>query len=328
MSALAREHTSRARRESRRSRIATPRPVGRQGGGAFERHAFELLATADDFLSGITSLVALIRSTWGATGVEWWSLADDGGLVLIASAGEPIGERTAVPVDRAGTFMIYAETRNRRVNAALGSLASILRRRLAEERLATAAARLAQRNQALDDYAGLVAHELKGMLALATLDPDPTAAVERAAELVDALLEAARVGCTTADPAPVQQSVDEALRDVGAGHVTVLSQLPDELPVAPRLLRVVFRNLIANAVAAGARHIRLSAAPSDGLWEVAVDDYGAGVEAGTTGAYAGGSGIGFSLTKRMVERCGGRLELGPSPGGGARATLRLGAVAA
>jgi signal transduction histidine kinase len=68
----------------------------------------------------------------------------------------------------------------------------VLRRRWTEERLAQQAARLARGNQALGDFAALVAHDLKTPLELARLQDDPSVGVERALELVDVLLEAAQ----------------------------------------------------------------------------------------------------------------------------------------
>jgi signal transduction histidine kinase len=71
-------------------------------------------------------------------------------------------------------------------------LAPVLRRRWTEERLAQQAVRLARGNQALGDFAALVAHELKTPLELARLQDDLSVGVERALELVDVLLEAAQ----------------------------------------------------------------------------------------------------------------------------------------
>jgi hypothetical protein len=67
----------------------------------------------------------------------------------------------------------------------------VLRRRWTEERLAQQAVRLARGNQALGDFAALVAH-VKTPLELVRLQDDPSVGVERALELVDVLLEAAQ----------------------------------------------------------------------------------------------------------------------------------------
>jgi signal transduction histidine kinase len=57
-----------------------------------------------------------------------------------------------------------------------------------------------------------------------------------------------------------------------------------------------------------------------------VDDDGVGLE--DVAGYAGGSGIGLSLSRRIASRFGGVLELAPRSTGGTRATLAFaGAVA-
>jgi signal transduction histidine kinase len=43
-------------------------------------------------------------------------------------------------------------------------------------------------------------------------------------------------------------------------------------------LRILLRNLLANAVAAGARHIHVGAVTSPGSWRLTVDDDGVGVD--------------------------------------------------
>src|SRR5262249_4270376 len=58
--------------------------------------------------------------------------------------------------------------------------------------MAEAAMRLARRNEALEDFAGLVAHELKNPLGAALLADDPRRWIVAALDLVDALLEAVR----------------------------------------------------------------------------------------------------------------------------------------
>ena len=84
---------------------------------------------------------------------------------------------------------------------------------------------------------------------------------------------------------------------------------------------MILRNLLANAVAAGARHLHLTAVQASGSWRLHVDDDGVGLAA--SGQYASGSGLGFGLCRRIAARCGGSLELAPRPSGGTRATLVL-----
>ena len=84
-------------------------------------------------------------------------------------------------------------------------------------------------------------------------------------------------------------------------------------------MRVLLRNLVANAVAAGARHIHVATVASAGSWRLAVDDDGVGLL--EAGGYAGGSRLGLSLCRRLAGRFGGTLELAPRAVGGTRASV-------
>jgi signal transduction histidine kinase len=115
--------------------------------------------------------------------------------------------------------------------------------------LAQQAVRLARRNQALGDFAALVAHELKTPLELARLQDDPSVGVERALELVDVLLEAAQAESATQGCASAADCLEEALRDLGPMAAEVTTDLSQEVPLPAMTLRVLLRNLVANAVA-------------------------------------------------------------------------------
>jgi signal transduction histidine kinase len=93
------------------------------------------------------------------------------------------------------------------------------------------------------------------------------------------------------------------------------------MPLPPGPLCVILRNLLSNAVAAGARHIDVTAARSLSSWRLLVDDDGAGLA--EPGRYAAGSGLGLSLCRRIAARFGGVLELDECPSGGTRATLEF-----
>jgi signal transduction histidine kinase len=84
---------------------------------------------------------------------------------------------------------------------------------------------------------------------------------------------------------------------------------------------VILRNLISNAEAAGASHVRVSAARTTRSWRLVVDDDGVGLAAARL--YAAGSGLGLSLCRSIASRFGGALDLAPLPSGGTRATLEL-----
>src|SRR5205085_11632100 len=133
---------------------------------------------------------------------------------------------------------------------------------------------LARRNEALEDFAALVAHELKGPLHAALLQDDPSAGVQRALDLIDSLLDAAHAESVTPRSAAAGQCLDEALRDLKPLRPEVVADLPHEFPLPPAVLRLVLRNLLANAAAAWAAHIRVAVAASAGFPALVVDDDG------------------------------------------------------
>jgi signal transduction histidine kinase len=276
-------------------------------------------AAADDVRSGMARVAAMLRRGGGAGRVEWWSPPNNGGsLRLEVADGAGSGRRVAVPVGPAGVVVVVGGN-GPQLRAAVSRLAPVLRRRWTEERLAQQAVQLARRNQALEDFAALVAHELKTPLQLAHLQHEPLVAVDRALELVDALLEAARAESATQASASAADCLDEALGDLGPIAAEVATDLPQEVPLPAMALRVILRNLIANAVAAGARHIHFGAVASAASWVLVVDDDGVGVA--ESGACAGGSRLGLSLCGRLAGRFGGTLELAHRAVGGTRASV-------
>jgi signal transduction histidine kinase len=277
-------------------------------------------AAADDVRSGMARVVAMLRRGGGAGRVEWWSPADNSSsLRLEVADGQGRGQRVDVPAGPAGVVVVVGGDHGPELRAAVRRLASVLRRRWTEERLVQQAVELARRNQALGDFAALVAHELKTPLELARLQDDPSVGVERALELVDVLLEAAQAESATQGCASVANCLEEALRDFGPIAAEVTTDLSQEVPLPPVALRVLLRNLVANAVAAGARHIHVATAASAGSWRLTVDDDGVGLA--EAGGYVGGGRLGLSLCRRLVGRFGGTLELAPRAVGGTRASV-------
>ena len=181
-------------------------------------------------------------------------------------------------------------------------------------------AQLARRNEALEDFAALVAHELKTPLQAALLADDPSKPVEEALDLVDELLEAAQDAPRERLFTSVAECLDQVTGDLGT-QVEVTSDLTTMLPLPPGPLRVILRNLLSNAAAAGALRVHVSAARSAHSWRLVVDDDGVGLAA--VDRYAAGSGLGLALCRRIAARFGGVLELAARPSGGTRATLEL-----
>lgn len=278
------------------------------------------LATAEDFASALGHLVAWLERRSDVSRVEWWAASNDGGTELIAAAGSPRAKRHNVPLGPAGVLVLHGGDLDPKVNSDLSSLTPILRRRATEERLTRTATQLARRNAALEDFAALVAHELKTPLNAALLADDPSGPVEQALELVDALLQAAQDEPTDRTFGSAMEALDQAIDDLGP-KLAVTADIATTLPLPVGALRVILRNLLSNAVAAGAHHVHVSAERSSGAVHLLLDDNGAGLADG--GRYASGSGLGLSLSRRIARRFGGRLQLTPHPSGGTRASLEF-----
>jgi signal transduction histidine kinase len=283
-----------------------------------ERDTLLALATADDLESGMIAVVESIHRESAAVRVEWWAAGDRGGVELVAAAGTRDGERRCVPIRGAGTFVLHGSEPG--LDDVLRALSPVIRRRVAERHLTRTAVQLARRNEALEDFAALVAHELKNPLQAALVADDPSRPVGDALALVDALLEAASGEPNDTTFSFAEEPLRQAAEDLGAA-LEVTTDLDAALPLTPSAFRVILRNLLANAVAADARHVHVTAARLPRSWQLLVDDDGVGLSDGD--GYASGSGLGLSLCRRIAARFGGVLELMPLLSGGTRAVLEF-----
>lgn len=179
---------------------------------------------------------------------------------------------------------------------------------------------LMRRNEALEDFAALVAHELKTPLHEALLADDPSKPLEEALDLVDELLDAAQETPLAAPFTSVAECLYHATEDLSP-QIEVTSDLTATMPISPGPLRVILRNLLANAAAAAGRHVHVTAARSARSWRLVVDDDGVGLA--ETDGYVAGSGLGLALCRRIAARFGSVLELSERPTGGTRATLEF-----
>ena len=118
----------------------------------------------------------------------------------------------------------------------------------------------------------------------------------------------------------------------GAGHCTGCSQgdprYDFSLRTSRQQLEQVFLNLILNAVQATEEggQIKLSILHRDGGIEAAVSDDGEGIDPGdierifepffTTKPAGVGTGLGLSLSRRIIQSLGGRIGVESSPGKG------------
>jgi signal transduction histidine kinase len=188
-----------------------------------------------------------------------------------------------------------------------------------EELLTEHVVRLARKAEALDDFAGLVAHDVRAALITALRAEDPRQDLERALDLVDSILEAVRADEAIAGVARLADCLQRAIADLGERRVDIVANVAGEFPIGPEALRIVLRNLLANAIAAGANSIHVSALAQGDRRVLVVDDDGVGLD--SADRYATGAGLGLRLCRRLIERCGGTIELRPRAVRGTRAVI-------
>lgn len=115
-------------------------------------------------------------------------------------------------------------------------------------------------------------------------------------------------------------------------RLDVVIEAQPELHAPPRVLGVILRNLLGNAVRfTDVGHIRIRLLAD----RIEVEDTGIGMDAATlarafepfyrTDAAATGSGLGLSIAQRLGDRCSWPLLLDSTPGKGTRATILFGA---
>ena len=279
----------------------------------------DTIAAADDLGAAVVEVVTQLTRTPAVDGAEWWTPADDGlSLRLELSAGDTSGARTTISIGPPGTLVLAGEG-GAGLEPTIARLRPALRRRWSEEQLATHAARLARRNEALEDCAALVAHDVRASLVYALRSDEPREGLARAIELVDSILEAVGLDDAGGGGASAADCVHQAVADLGEVGAEVVTTVTGDVPIPPAALRIVLRNLLANAVAAGAHRVHVSALGGGDRRALVVDDDGVGL--GSTDGYATGAGLGVALCRRLLSRFGGLLELKPRADGGTRAVI-------
>jgi signal transduction histidine kinase len=169
--------------------------------------------------------------------------------------------------------------------------------------------------------------------------------VRRMQAMIEDLLLYARSGTVDLRPRDIALGdvVCAALRDLGTAKAEREATVEvGELPVVRAdegQLRRVFQNLLGNAMkftATGvAPRVAVTGRRADGSWEIAVADNGIGIDPARAERvfemfarehrhlqYAG-TGMGLAISRRIVERHGGRLWVEPNPDGGSVFRLTL-----
>ncbi len=221
--------------------------------------------------------------------------------------------------------------------------------------------------QALGQHARLAAlgtavtkinHDLRAILATARLVSDGLAdsaapevrrvaprlfeAIDRAVALCTHTLDFSREGAPPLAPTrfqllPLIEEIEPALA-TGSDHLAVEPEVPPGLVVRAdrdQLYRVLF-NLAQNAVEAGARHLRLTAAVLAGAVTIDIADDGHGLPPRARenlfrpffgSARPGGTGLGLAIARELMRAQGGDLVLVETTGSGTVFRLTLPAPA-
>jgi signal transduction histidine kinase len=171
--------------------------------------------------------------------------------------------------------------------------------------------------------------------------------VDQARELIDDVLflgeletgrEVVSLGRTRAQPV-VQEVVSSLAERANHAQVTLEVRADDrvELPLRPRMLRVVLENLLANAIryaGSGSTCTVELTEPAEGP-VLAVSDDGKGVEAadlprlferfyrGDQARTTRGTGLGLAIVKHVITSAGGEIEATSEPGRGLTVRARF-----
>ena len=214
---------------------------------------------------------------------------------------------------------------------------------------------LSEHSRSMEGFAATAAHQLSEPLIVAesgtimvaedlgdALDPELRARLDaigrgaaRARQMVDALLLDARSGSgLTLKPVDAGQIAAQVLEDLAPqmherGAVAEVAELP-VVHAEPRLLSIVFHNLISNAIKYGPREggrIQIEARRDGDAWRLAVISGGTPLLDQETARVfepwrrAPGerrvpcSGLGLAICKRLIERIGGTIGVEPQAAG-------------
>ncbi|WP_135303631.1 ATP-binding protein [Haloarcula amylovorans] len=197
---------------------------------------------------------------------------------------------------------------------------------------------LERQNRRLDEFASMLAHELRNPLGIAQMYlgmakqgekaafEQITDALDRMEMMIDTLLDLARRSEAVDDTTQISLATvaKEAWRTVETANATLDCVAGESLVADADRLGVVFENLFQNAVEHGGPAVAVEVDSYDDGFYVADD--GSGIDADQReiifergySAADDGVGIGLTIVRRISEAHGWRVEVGQSDAGGAR----------
>ncbi|ELZ44886.1 multi-sensor signal transduction histidine kinase [Halorubrum californiense DSM 19288] len=206
-------------------------------------------------------------------------------------------------------------------------------------RLAERTAELERQNDRLEEFAGVVSHDLRNPLEVARgrtelareeCNSDHLAAVERAHDrmtaLIDDLLTLAREGApvTDAEPVDLRRVVGSCWRTVDTRDATLRSEAEGTIRADEGRLRQLLENLIRNALEHGGEDVTVTVGTlPDGFY---VADDGPGIDpdrreevfdAGHSTSQSG-TGFGLRIVEQVADAHGWSVRAVESEAGGAR----------
>ena len=199
---------------------------------------------------------------------------------------------------------------------------------------------LLRQNERLEEFAGVVSHDLRSPLTVAKgnaylvretgedahLD-ELEAALDRMEQLIDDLLTLARQGESVdeTEPVPTADVVEAAWRSVDTADATLDLGGVDDIEADSGRLQQLLENLFRNAVEHGGEDVTVGVGPMTGGFYV--EDDGVGLpdgeydrlfETGFTTDQNHGTGFGLSIVEQIAEAHGWTIRVAESDEGGAR----------
>jgi signal transduction histidine kinase len=255
----------------------------------------------------------------------------------------------------AGAFNRMTEDLQRTTTSVNNLNREIAVRRNAEEGQAALIDQINHINKELQDFAYVISHDLKaplrGIKTLAEWITEDCAPklddqnkeqlgllmnrVDRMHNLIDGVLQYSRVGRVEEQRKPVDLNqllpeIIDTLQPPPHIHVTIAGTLPT-IECGPTHLTQVFQNLLSNAIKYMDKpegDIRVGCTESDAEWTFTIADNGPGIEEkyfeqifrlfqtlSRKDTYES-TGIGLTVTKKIIEQYGGRIRLESKIGAG------------